>query len=91
MPFFSLVTFITTLQCNIKNLLVNRVSEPLVRSKVAITLELIKLCQSNLSSGIERQKEGHQGKNITLFFTGSVNLFLIPYFLADFCQFSKRG
>ena len=44
MPFFLLVTFITTLLCNIfKHFFVNGVSKPLVRSKMAITLEL-KLC-----------------------------------------------
>ena len=57
----------------------NRVSEPLVRSKMAITLEL-KLCLSNFGRGIERQKEGYQGTNITLIFTSPVDLFLIPYF-----------
>ena len=36
--------------------LVNRVSEPLVRSELAITLEL-KLCLPNFSKEIERQKE----------------------------------
>ena len=40
----------------------NRVSEPLVRSKMATTLEL-KLCVSNFSRGIEKQK-GYQGTNI---------------------------
>ena len=61
---FLLVTFITTLQYNILHFLVNRVSEPLVRSKMAITLEL-KLCLSNFSRGTERQKEGYQGTPIT--------------------------
>ena len=42
--------------------LVNRVSEPLVRSKMVITYEL-KLCLSNFSRGIEKQK-GLQGTNI---------------------------
>ena len=40
----------------------NRVSELLVGSKMAITLEL-KLCLSNFSRGIEKQK-GHQGTTI---------------------------
>ena len=62
MSFFSLVIFIIRLQCNIKHFLVNRVSEPLVRSEIAITLKL-KLCLSNYSSGIEKQK-GYQGTNI---------------------------
>ena len=62
MPFFSLVIFIIRLQCNILRFLVNRVSEPLVRSKMAITVEL-KLCLSNFSRGIEKQK-GYQGKNV---------------------------
>ena len=56
----------------------NRVSEPLVRSEMAITVEL-KLCLSNLSKGIERQKVGYQGANITLIFktrlTGVNNYF----------------
>ena len=54
-PFFLLVIFIIRLQCNILHFLVNRVSEPLVGSKMAITLEL-KLCLSNFSRGIEKQK-----------------------------------
>ena len=62
MPFFPLVIFIIKLQCNIQHILVNRVSEPLVRSKMAINLEL-KLCLSNFSMGIEKQK-GYQGTNI---------------------------
>ena len=78
MPFFSLVTFVTTLQCNIQHLLLNRISEPLVRSKMTITLEL-KLCLSN-SRGIKGQKEGNQGTNITLIFTRPVDLFSISYF-----------
>ena len=40
----------------------NRVSEPLVWSKMAITLD-IKLCRSNFSMKIEKQK-GYQGTNI---------------------------
>ena len=55
MSFFSLVIFIIRLQCNIKHFLVNRVSESLVRSKMAIALEL-KLCLLNFSRGIEKQK-----------------------------------
>ena len=54
MPFFSLVTFIITYQCDIRHFLVNRVSEPLVTSKMAITIEL-KVCLSNFSRGIEKQ------------------------------------
>ena len=34
----------------------------------------------NFSSGIERQKEGHQGTKITLISTSPVDFFLIPYF-----------
>ena len=79
MPFFSLVTFNTTLQCNIYHFLVNRVSEPLYRYLMTITVE-IKVCLSSFSKGIERQKEGHQGTNITLILTRPVDLFLIPYF-----------
>ena len=55
MPFFSLVIFIIRLQCNILHFLVNRVGEPFVRSKMAITLE-VKLCLSNFSRRIEKQK-----------------------------------
>ena len=62
MPFFSLVIFIIRLQCKIQHFLVNRVSEPLVWSKMAITYEL-KPCLSNYSTGIEKQK-GYQGTNI---------------------------
>ena len=47
--------FITTLECNIYHFMVSRVNEPLVRFKMAITLEL-KLCLSNFSKGIEGQK-----------------------------------
>ena len=61
MPFFLLVIFIIRLQCNIQHFLVNRVSEPLVRSNMAVTLEL-KPCLSNFSRGIEKQK-GYQGTN----------------------------
>ena len=56
----------------------NRVSEPLVRSKMAITLEL-QLCLSTFSRGIERQKEDHQGTNTTLTFRHQVDLFFIAY------------
>ena len=59
MPFFSLVAFISTTQYNTKHFLVNKVSQLLVRSKIAITLEL-KLCLSNFSRGIERRKEDYQ-------------------------------
>ena len=60
-------------------LLVNRVSEPLVRSKMAITLEP-KLCLPKFSRGIERKNEGYQGTNVTLIFMRLPDLFLIPYF-----------
>ena len=62
MPFFSLVIFILRLQCKIEHFLVNRVSELLVRSKMAVILKL-KLCLSNFSRGIEKQK-GYQGTNV---------------------------
>ena len=62
MPFFSMVIFILRLQCNILHFLVNKVSEPLVRSKMEITLEL-KLCLSNFSRGIEKQNS-YLGRNI---------------------------
>ena len=56
MLFFSIVTFIITLQSNIQHFLVNRVSEPLVRSKMAITLELrLSVCQ--ISAGVYKDKE----------------------------------
>ena len=79
MPFFSLATFIATLQCNIEHFLVNKVSKPLVGSKMAITFEL-KLCLSNSSRVMERKTEGNQSTNITLILTSPVDLFLIPYF-----------
>ena len=60
MPFSSLGIFIIRLQCDIYPFLVNKVSEPIVWSKIAITLKL-KLCLSN-SRGIETQK-GYQGTN----------------------------
>ena len=78
MSFFSLIIFITALQCNIEHFLVNRVCEPLIASKIAVTLEL-KLCQSNFSREIERQNEGYEGTNITSIFTVPADLFLIPY------------
>ena len=79
MPFFSLATFIATLQCNIYHFLMNRVSKPLDGSKMAITFEL-KLCLSNSSRGMKRKTEGNQSTNIALIFTSPVDLFLIPYF-----------
>ena len=90
MPFFPLATFITTLECNIGHFMVNRVNEPLVRPKTAITLEL-KICLSNFSREIERQKEIFQGTNIALIFPLPVNLFFNTLFLTDFRQFSKQG
>ena len=80
MPFFSLVTFIATLQCiNILHFLVNRVNKLLVGSKMATTFEL-KICLSNSSRGMERKTEGNQSTNVTLIFTNPVDLFLILYF-----------
>ena len=67
----------------------NRVSEPLVRYKMAITLE-VKLCLSNLSRGIERQNEGYQETNITLILRRPVDLFLIPYFRPIFAHFQSE-
>ena len=72
----------------------NRISEPLVGSKMAISLE-VKLCLSDFSRGIERQKEGYQETNITLILRRPVDLFLIDnifdtLFLTDSCQLSKR-
>ena len=61
MRFFSLVIFIIRLQCDMYIFLVNRVSESLVRSRMAITLELT-LFLSNFSRGIEKRK-GYQGTN----------------------------
>ena len=56
----------------------NKVSEPLVRSKMAITLEP-KLRLPKFSRGIERKNEGYQGTNVTLIFMRLLDLFLIPY------------
>ena len=53
--------------------MVSRVNEPLIGSKMAITLEP-KLCLSNFSRGIEKQKEGHQSTSITLIFMRLVDL-----------------
>ena len=78
MPFFSLVTF-SLLHYSVTFYISWSVSERLVRSKMAITLEL-KLCLSNFSMRLERQKVGSQGTNITLIFTRPVDLFLIPHF-----------
>ena len=61
--------------------------ELLVRSKIAITLE-VKPYLSNFNRGIERQKESSQG--IILIFTCPVNFFNTLFF-TDFRQFSKRG
>ena len=55
------------------------VSEPLIRSKMAITLEL-KVCLSNFSKGVERQEAGYQDTGVTFVFTRPVNLSLISYF-----------
>ena len=70
--------------------MVNRVSEPLVKSKMAITLEL-KLSLLNFSRGIERQKEGYQGKHITLILTRLVDSFLTPYFWPIFANFQNEA
>ena len=59
--------------------MVNRVNKSLVRSKMIIILEL-KLCLSNLSSGIERQEKGYRGTSVALILTRPVDLFLLPYF-----------
>ena len=56
---------------------------------MAITLEL-KLCLSNFSRGIERQKGGYKGTNI-LFFTRPVDLFLIPYFWPIVANFQNEA
>ena len=60
-PFTSVVIFIFRSQCNIEHFLLNRVSEPLVRSKMTITLEL-KRCLSNFQQG-NRKRKGYQGRN----------------------------
>ena len=62
MPFFSLVIFIIRLQYKIEHFLVKRVNESLVRSEMAIILEL-KLCLSNFSKIIEKQKGYQQALN----------------------------
>ena len=66
--------------------MVNRVIEPLIRSKMAIILE-VKLCLSNSSKGIERQKEGTR---VTLIFTHP-DLFLTPNFLPIFANFQNKA
>ena len=53
------------------------------------TLKL-KLCVSNFSRRIERQKEGYQGTNITLIFTRPVDLFLMTYFWPIFDSFQNK-
>ena len=68
----------------------NRVIEPFIRSKMAVTLEL-KLCLSNFSRGLERQKEDYQHTNITLIFMRPYDLFLIPYFLTIFAYFQNEA
>ena len=92
MPFLTLVTFITALQCNIQHFLANRVSEPLVRFKMAITLEL-KLCQSNFSREYSRKTERRllRKKYYLKIFTRPVDLFLIPYFGAIFTNFQNEA
>ena len=65
----------------------NRVSELLVRSKMAITLEL-KLCLSNISRGIEKQK-GYRGANIELSRVQSI-YFQYPIFDRFSPIFKKR-
>ena len=45
MPSFSLVTFITTLECNICHFTVNRVNEPFVRSKMTSLFNSSFVCQ----------------------------------------------
>ena len=67
----------------------NKVSKPLVGSKMAITFEL-KLCLSNSSRRMERKTEDDQSTNITLIFTSPVDLFLIPYFRPISANFKMR-
>ena len=67
--------------------LVNKVNEPLVRSKMAIILEL-KLCLSYFTRGVEKQKS-YQGTNIE--FSPVQLIYFNTLFLTDFCQFSKGG
>ena len=64
---------------NILHFLANRASEPLVRSKMAITLEF-KLYQSNFSRENTNTKEGYQRTYITIIFTRPVDSYSIPYF-----------
>ena len=86
MPCSSLVIFIIRLQCNIYQFLVNKVSEPIVWSKMAITLKL-KLCLSNFSRGIETQK-GYQGTNAE--FSHVQLIYFNTLFLIDFANFQKE-
>ena len=62
MSFFSLVILSLDYSVAFNIFLVNRVNESLVRSKMAIILEL-KLCLSNFNRGVEKQK-GYQSTNI---------------------------
>ena len=65
-------------------------SEAVVRSIMVLALEL-KLCLSDFSSGMERQKEGYQGTNITVLnFHAFCWLIFKTLILTEFCQFSKR-
>ena len=67
----------------------NRVSKPLAWFKTFGKNVELKLCLSNFSRGIERQKEGYQSTNITLIFTRPADLFLIPYFWLIFDNFQN--
>ena len=69
--------------------MIKRVNEPIVRTKVMTISLQLKLCLSNFSRGIERQKEGYQDKSIVLTFTRTVDLFLIPYFFKRFSPIFK--
>ena len=68
----------------------NRVCEPLIGSKMAITHKL-KLCMSIFSRGIGGLKEGYQGTNITLIFTRPADSFLIPNFRPIFACLSVNS
>ena len=61
--------FITTLPWNIKHFLVNRISEPFVRSKMALNSSFV--CQ--ILAGNRKTKEGYQGTNIALIFMHPVD------------------
>ena len=76
MLFFSLVTFITTLQCNIYHLWGIESVNHLLDLKWQSLLNSSIVCQILT----DRQEEGYQRTNITLIIPRPVDLFLLPYY-----------